>query len=437
MTSDSRTVKRTLPVLAMLVFLAGCQSQLMLMPTPQVLKDERFNLFEANPAPLTSNEITTLYATTRVPDEARSDFFRGTPDDAIHFGYATVRIGERDLSPIQLVREATDDERGRTLAWDLLTAPILSSTGRPSDPDRGGALLPAEMTAYIEALNRYIEKNPIRELTIYVHGANNTFYWSVSQGAQFQFFTGDNAMVLTFAWPSPGSIWGYGRDKRRSNAAATDLAYLIELLAEHSVATRINLLAYSAGGRVVGRALAELGERHQEPESLRLGQVYLTQSDQPLVEFLDALPRFFPLLEGLTVTAAAGDPVLGMARITDGKLRLGATGEGDGVRLELEESHWRQIVEIVNSDRMVFLDLQNVPATEYRFSHGVWYEDPWVSTDVMASLLTGLSATERGLQPGKVNEVRVWTFPEDYVERLTEFLLNRDPADRKIQPAGP
>ena len=64
---------------------------------------------------------------------------------------------------------------------------------------------------------------------------------------------------MNSAWPSPGSIWGYGTDKRRADSASADLAYLIELLAQHSSATKINLLAYSAGGRVVGRALEQLG----------------------------------------------------------------------------------------------------------------------------------------------------------------------------------
>ena len=40
------------------------------------------------------------------------------------------------------------------------------------------------------------------------------------------------------------------------------------------------------------------------------------------------------------------------------------------------------------------IDLRKVPATEYRFTHGAWYDDPWVSTDVMVTLLGGLSAEE-------------------------------------------
>lgn len=429
-------MNRTAPILAVLLFLAGCQSQLMLMPTPEVLKDERFNVFEANPDPLTSNEIGTLYATTRVPDENRSDHFRGQPDDSLHFGYSILRIGQENQNFFELIQQSTTGERKEKFGWEMLSAPILSSTERPSSTSDGGGSLSEEMTASIEALNDYIAANPIKELTIYVHGANNTFYWSVAQGAQFQYFTGDNAMVLTFAWPSPGSIWGYGRDKRRADAAGTDLAYLIEVLSAHSTATRINLLAYSAGGRVVGRALAELADRHPDGEGLRIGQVYLTQSDQPLAEFVDALPRFFPLVEGLTVTAAAGDPVLGIARLTDRKLRLGATGEGDGQGLALSDDKWQQIVDIVNSDRMVFIDLKEVPATEYKFSHGVWYESSWVSTDVMVTLLGGLTAQERGLEPAMVNDVEVWIFPDDYLDRLKAGIIRRNAA-RDMQTAPP
>ena len=51
--------------LTVFAFLTGCQTPLLLAPTPEVLKDEQFNLFDANPEPLTTNELATLYVTTR------------------------------------------------------------------------------------------------------------------------------------------------------------------------------------------------------------------------------------------------------------------------------------------------------------------------------------------------------------------------------------
>jgi len=431
-------VIRNLVIILGLLTLAACQSQLLLQPTPEVLKDERFNVFQMNPKPLKSNEFPVLFATTRVPEDGPS-FFEGRPDTHLHLGYAEARIGDKDLNIFELINQSTTGDRKATYAWNLLDVHTLSSVDRPSGGEGATPLVPQEMKGYLDALNAYIDSRPIKELTLYVHGANNTFYWSVSQAAQYQYFTGDNAMVVAFAWPSPGSIWGYRRDKHRADDAATDLAYLIEMLAAHSVATKIHLLAYSAGGRVVGGALEQLASRHQDPKELRIGQVYLTQSDQPLVDFVNALPKFFPLVEGMTVTAAAGDPVLSMASMTDGKLRLGAVGENSGVSVEVGEAVWKQVVDIVNSDRMVFVDLRNVPAQNYHFTHGAWYESPWVSTDVMVTLLVkDITPEERALVPTMVNQIRVWSFPEDYPERLKAILLVRDrPRYREAAPGGP
>lgn len=310
-----RPYRDTLLIIAF-VMLGACQSKIMLAPTPEVLKDERFNLFAINPEPLTDNTIATLYATTRVPArEGSSALFTGAKDNSLHFGYTRLRIGEENLNIFELIDQSTTGERKEKFAWNLLDAPILGSTPRPAHAQTLPPL-PAGFNDVFSALNGYIDENAIRELTIYVHGANSTFYTSIVRGAQFQYFTGDNAMVLSFTWPSPGNLWSYGVDKRRANDAGADLAYLIELLAQYSSATKINLLGYSSGGRVVGRALAQLGARYQDPRQLRLGQVYLTFSDQPLEEFVHDLPKFFELLEGLTVTAAVNDPVLGLARLT-------------------------------------------------------------------------------------------------------------------------
>ena len=425
------TTVRAVLMLSIVILLGACQTQLALMPTPEVLKDPRFNVFESNPEPLTSNLIATLYATTRIPAaDASTPFFKGEKDDRLHLGYAVARIGEENLNLFELIDQSTTGERAEKFTWSVLEAPIVGSTPIPEMPASAPAL-PEGMRDAMARLNGYIDSNPIKELTIYVHGATNTFSWSVSQGAQFQYFTGDNAMVLTFSWPSPGSIFGYGRDKRRSNASAGDLAYLVELLAFHSNASRINLLAYSAGGRVVGRALAQLAERYPDGAMLQLGQVYLTSSDQPLEEFARDLPLFFPLLEGITVTAAPDDPVLGLARLTDTKVRLGAVGEGNNLKLDAAERE--RLFAIVNSDRMVLVDLEDVPAAHYKFTHGAWYDSSWVSTDVMVTLLGGLSARERALTPTMVNGVRIWKFPPDYLDRLKTNLLNRENRQLEVQ----
>ena len=220
-------------------------------------------------------------------------------------------------------------------------------------------------------MNTTLRDYPVKDLTIYVHGAKNTFYWSVAQGAQYQFFTGNNAMVLSFSWPSPGSIWAYATDKVQADAAASDLACLLELLAAHSNFHRFHIIAYSAGGRVAGGALAILGARKHKAPELRIGhQVHLTSSDEPLGRFIANLPSFFNLVEGITLTAAENDMVLALARFTDKEERLGAPGSKPDGSSILDNETEAELQCMVNSDRISLIDLGSSDIEGFQFSHG-------------------------------------------------------------------
>jgi hypothetical protein len=62
-----------------------------------------------------------------------------------------------------------------------------------------------------------------------------------------------------------------------------------------------------------------------------------------------------------------------------------------------------------------------------RRSHSFWYDDPWVSSDLLLTFLFNLSPRDRGLAdgvselaPGK--EAVHWYFPRDYDARLPAVL---------------
>jgi hypothetical protein len=102
------------------------------MPTPEILKDPRFDLFSANPEPMTSN-----------------------------------RIGAENLNLFELIDQSTTGERKEKFAWTTVEAPKLGSTPRPTEavPLPG---LPAGFEETFRLLNAYIDENPVKELTIYV-----------------------------------------------------------------------------------------------------------------------------------------------------------------------------------------------------------------------------------------------------------------------------
>ena len=59
--------------------------------------------------------------------------------------------------------------------------------------------------------------------------------------------------------------------------------------------------------------------------------------------------------------------------------------------------------------------MPDLPAT----SHTFWYDDPWVSNDMLLALLFHLAPEERWLETGTGGSGgRYWTFPPDYAARV-------------------
>jgi hypothetical protein len=64
---------------------------------------------------------------------------------------------------------------------------------------------------------------------------------------------------------------------------------------------------------------------------------------------------------------------------------------------------------------------EDIPGMNAR-SHGFWYADPWVASDVILKLMTGAAAPARGLVPAEAAGLKLWRFPPDYEARLPGVL---------------
>ena len=259
---------RRLLLMAGLAALCACQATIPLMPTPEILTDERFDLFDENPASMQSNHIETLFATTRKP-ASRGHFSGGVGTELI-LGRATLQIGDTDTDLQALHDQSTGAAREGKLTWQMVDAVTVGGTPRPERKLAGIEAPDDALRAAIEAMNPAISAKAVRELTIFVHGAKQSFDSSLAQAAQFQFFTGNNAPVLAFTWPSPNSYMAYSVDRYQAERAARDLGLLIEQLALYSSAEKIHLLGYSVGGRIIGDTLTLLAEEHDNSASLRM-----------------------------------------------------------------------------------------------------------------------------------------------------------------------
>ena len=64
--------------------------------------------------------------------------------------------------------------------------------------------------------------------------------------------------------------------------------------------------------------------------------------------------------------------------------------------------------------------------------HAYFRKSPWVSSDIVMTLMFDLQPNERGLVQDP--EMLIWTFPADYIQRLRNALLKNRQDANKGQP---
>ncbi len=408
--------------LVLIIFLAGCQSTVYLMPTPEALRSGKHDPFAANPDLKPGNSVSLAYASNRLPvgPEGNRSYLT-LFDQKIRLGVAKIRIGDENKSWQDLHEFSTVRERDTAIPLKLEKAMEIARIDSQGDLD---ALSP-QARSFFDDLNRALAQSLDKNLTLYVHGANNNFYRSSSQAAQYHHFTGRNSVVLVFSWPSAESLLRYAVDIHNAHKTVPVFARLLDLLARHSDAHRINILAYSAGAQIVSPALAalqtqyEAGDKQQLKRRLRLGEVYFSAPDVDFKAFFEHLAAYIELPEHVTLALNPDDSVLAFSAGHHGVSRAGSP---DPDELSEEETQW--VIEA--SQRLPFDILWVTPETIPRMSkgsHSFWYTSPWVSTDVLMLFLFQARPANRGLAVHDTeNGVRVWYFPTDYPERVSQAI---------------
>jgi esterase/lipase superfamily enzyme len=426
-------------ILLSLLFLAGCQPAVYMMPTPVVMQSGKHDPFATTPEKERSSAITVGYATNRLPIGAKKSRFYGRDfDEDIRMGLAEVQIGAGDQSWEEIYELSL---KGSQLKTDsLLTLQHTAEEG-VLEKDISLDTLTPDLRELFERFNAAIEKSATRDITIYVHGANNNFYRTASQAAQYRHFTGRHAIVVLFSWPSAESILRYGTDVRHIMQTVPTFVRFVKLLAKHTTARNINILSYSAGATLTTKSLAVLGrdatqtDRDSYRQSLRLGSIYFAAPDTDFDDFIDEYRSYQDIVKNVTITINQYDSVLGLAReehrskIDSGfgdsqhrrsnKSRLGKPDLDD---LTEEQASW-----ILSQTRkpnfvVIGIDPTTIPGMS-KGSHDYWYQSPWVSTDALLDLNFHASPENRGLAYTEgEKKARIWYFPADYETRVDEAL---------------
>ena len=417
------------------------------MPTPTGMQSGKHDPFRNTPERDKVSEIAVAYATNRLPTEKENVYGRAF-DDQLRMGIARVQIGEGNQSWDEIRRLSIHGLVDKKES--LLTLNEVELKGVAKSDASLDALSPQLQTA-ITQLNKAIDESPVKEITVYVHGANNSFYRSAAQAAQYRHFTGRQAIVLFFSWPSAESLFRYGEDVRNIMETIPVFGRYLQLLAKYSSAERINILCYSAGATLTTKTLALLGSDQSQPDreayrqSLRLGSVYFAAPDTDFDDFIEEYRQYQDIVDRVTVTINHNDSVLGISRsmfhakggpkknsqqVISSKSRLGKPDIRDLTEAQVQ---WVLSKTRDSNFDVLEVDYAAIPGLS-KGSHDYWYQNPWASTDALLSLNFHARPADRGLASRESEgKPRIWYFPEDYEDRVDKAI---DELERKYQQSS-
>jgi esterase/lipase superfamily enzyme len=200
---------------------------------------------------------------------------------------------------------------------------------------------------------------------------------------------------------------------------------LIEYLSEKTEAERIHIIGYSAGTRVVMTAVHQLALTHPEWDKdslqteLRIGNVLLVGSDYDRWLFAGAVSDgLLNVPSALTLYMSGNDKALGMSRFAYGRSRLGQMRD-----VESFQTVDRAFME--SRKDLAMVDVTDAESSDAGNGHAYFRKSPWVSSDLLMTLMYDLRPEDRGLV--RAEKRFYWSFPPDYVSRLRQTLIANDP----------
>jgi len=408
-------------LLALSTLLVGCQPKVFLMPTPVGLQPDG-QIFKMTGDSQDDNLLHTLYATNRKPYDKldSSSGYTIFPSDTLELGFVVHSVGDKDMTWDDLQKQSIKTGRDKDL---LINQEYVKEMAR-YDKDDVLTRTSSRADGFFDQINKTIARSFNKDILVYVHGANSSFYRATAMGAQYFHYMGHNSIVLTFSWPSAENLLKYKTDVLHAKQTVPAFARLLKILALHTRARNVNILAYSAGAQVVTPGLAYLRDLyHALPaeelkKRLRIGEVYFAAPDTDFKPFVKRYLKFKDIVERTTINLNQNDKVLRLSSIQNGVSRLGRPNPA-----ELSKEEEQILIAAMKTPRLDVLDVGGSEALRLGRAHDSWYNHPWVSTDLFLLLFFNASPEERGLEKFYYqNGAEGYHFPKDYDLKIKQII---------------
>lgn len=410
--------------LTMVLSLTGCAGDplmLKIVSAPEALNQGKLNsTIDAQPiAGLPGGGM--LYATDRAPvATSERGFYGGVRSQALRVGLAKLEVGDSDLTW----------EKAREIS--ILKNKAANYPLRVAGVEEFGALDPrtpliedgvsdeagVARARFAEAINERLDQSLQKDVFIYVHGYKAVFENPVLVSSELWHFLGYEGAFIAFSWPSTPKSTAYFGDIDAAAGMARNLRELIEFVETSTKAERIHILGYSAGTRMVARAMEQISliNRGRETDPKRLGHkldnVMLVSSDIDRDVFSAYLADgILGSQRHLIIYGSQRDHALQISSVVTGHKRLGSTMTSS----ELTPAFRRLLID--NKDRISYINVSNAEDITLDNGHGYFRSSPWVSGDILMKLAYRLPPEERGLT--RDPSTGILSFPQDYLQRMS------------------
>ncbi len=361
-----------------------------------------------------------LYATDRAPVGSSEDgFYGGVRSQALRVGLAKLEVGDSDLTwekarEISILKNKAAHYPLRVTGVEEFGA---LDRRTPLTEDGVSDEAGAARARFAKAINERLEQSSQKDVFIYVHGYKVVFENPVLVSSELWHFLGYEGAFIAFSWPSTPKSTAYFGDIDAAAGMARNLRELIEFVETSTKAERIHILGYSAGTRMVARAMEQISliNRGREADPKRLGHklenVMLVSSDIDRDVFSAYLADgILGSQRHLIIYGSQRDRALQISSVVTGHKRLGSTMTAN----ELTPAFRRLLID--NKDRISYINVSNAEDIALDNGHGYFRSSPWVSGDILMKLAYRLPPEERGLTRDPTTGIL--SFPQDYVQRM-------------------
>lgn len=413
--------KRVACILAIHV-LAGCASAPELMPTPNVVSQNKMFPTDQIPEALRNSFLDIIYVTDRAP----------IADSSKQFGYGSQRSAsiaygsaQSQISPVMpwqnLHRMSLESTRDTKLTQKMLNVTelgVFPPTPYPFTLNQGKATTITKTTVQIgiesNKLKREIRKRLVdsqrKEIILFVHGFNNSFEDSIFTLSGIWHFLGRQGVPISYSWPADhGGVLGYIVDRESGEFTIYHLKETLKILFSMPEIERIHIIAHSRGSDVTTTALREMmlesrAKGQDVKKQFRIANLILAAPDLDFGVMTQRLmaEKFGTAIGRITIYTTQSDIALAFAQqLMTGK-RFGAITASD-----LTENQ-KQIFKTVGNVHIV-----TVGQDSEFIGHAYFHKDPAVSSDLIRLITTD---AEPGSQqrPLKHSDGNFWQLPANY-----------------------